>query len=54
MSRGCLPSQPSASTPWLAAGAMLFGLLGSHFYFQSLLQEDGSPLNVRNLAVSTD
>ena len=30
MSRDCLPSLPSASKPWLAAGATLFYLLGSH------------------------
>ena len=30
MSRDCLPSLPSASKPWLAAGAMLFYLLGFH------------------------
>ena len=43
MSRDCLPSQPSASKPWLAAGATLFYLLGSHLLLPEPAPGRGQP-----------
>ena len=43
MSRGCLPSLPSSLKPWLAAGAMLCGLLGYHLLLLPPAVKTGLP-----------